>query len=147
MDHSANDPRQTHPALSAVLQRHAVVIHAARCGSVEALRTEAVVCCVRELCAEVERLCAKIVRDDAPPGDADAWVRIAVQAEARGFANADSFRRWCRRRKVPMNRVGKVLFVRAADIDRAIEMASRIRGSVHDDAVRATVAQLTARGR
>jgi hypothetical protein len=143
------EPPPAPSSLSPLLQRHAVVIHAARCGTLEVLRPDAVAQCVRELCGEVERLALRVLADDRVANDRDEWVRIAVLAEARGFANADSFRRWCRRRKVPLQRVGKVLFARSADIDRVIEAPaqSRAAGEAGVEAVRNAVAQLTGAGR
>jgi hypothetical protein len=146
---STHDPPPASSSLSPLLSRHAVVIHAARCGTLEVLRPDAVALCVRELCGEVERLALRVLADDRVANDADAWVRIGVLAEARGFATADSFRRWCRRRKVPMQRVGKVLFVRSTDIDRVIEAPAQARdaGDAGVQAVSSAVAQLTGTGR
>lgn len=132
---------------SAVIAQHALVIHAARAGSLEVFRADAVARCVQDLSSEVERLCAKVVRDEAPANDVGAWVRLGVQADSRGFANADSFRRWCRRREVPMRRVGKVLFVRAGDVDAVIDRGAKRREGVDKSAVDDAVAALTRSGR
>lgn len=50
-----------------------------------------------------------------------AWVLLAAEGKARGFRNALSFRRWCRRRGVTIRRDGKLLWVSPRDVDRAVE--------------------------
>lgn len=53
--------------------------------------------------------------------DAPAWVLLHAEAQARGFKNPLAFRRWLRRRQVPVRRDGHRLWVRREDVDRAIE--------------------------
>jgi hypothetical protein len=79
--------------------------------------------------------------------DAPARVLLPVEAKARGFCNALAFRRWCRRRNVPVLRDGKLLWVKRTDVDRALDT---LAGSGYDDgcsnertAVADTVAAIT----
>ncbi len=53
--------------------------------------------------------------------DTPAWVLLHVEALARGFKNTLAFRRWLRRHRVPVRRDGHRLWVRRADVDRAID--------------------------
>ena len=49
-----------------------------------------------------------------------AWVLLVEEARARGFRNVLAFRRWCRRRAVPIRADGRKQWVAPADVDRAI---------------------------
>lgn len=53
--------------------------------------------------------------------DAPTWVLLHVEAQARGFKNSLAFRRWLRRHAVPVRRDGHRVWVRRADVDRAVE--------------------------
>lgn len=64
-----------------------------------------------------------------PPGLPDqparpAWVLLAVEARSRGFRSTLAFRRWCRRRGVPIRPDGRKQWVAPADVDRAVATIS-----------------------
>lgn len=67
-----------------------------------------------------------------------AWVLIAEEARARGFRNVLAFRRWCRRRAVPIRADGRKQWVAPTDVDRAIAAISP-EASGYDDAVSSDV--------
>ena len=50
-----------------------------------------------------------------------AWVLLRLEAHARGFKSPLGFRRWCRRHSIPILRDGRMLWIRRADIDAALE--------------------------
>ena len=52
--------------------------------------------------------------------DVPTWVLLHVEATARGFRNALSFRRWCRRHGVPIRMDGRKQWVAPRDVDAAI---------------------------
>lgn len=68
--------------------------------------------------------------------DTPAWVLLALEAKARGFRNALALRRWCRRRSIPLRKDGKMLWVRRADIDAAIEALAAPQPAANDDEAR-----------
>ncbi len=49
-----------------------------------------------------------------------AWVLLAVEARSRGFRSTLAFRRWCRRRGVPIRPDGRKQWVAPVDVDRAV---------------------------
>jgi hypothetical protein len=49
-----------------------------------------------------------------------AWVLLHVEARTRGFRSALAFRRWCRRRGVPIRPDGRKQWVAPQDVDRAV---------------------------
>ena len=55
-------------------------------------------------------------------GPAPRWVLLAQEAATRGFRNVLAFRRWCRRRGVPIRLDGRKQWVSPVDVDRAISM-------------------------
>ena len=57
-------------------------------------------------------------------GPAPRWVLLAQEAATRGFRNALAFRRWCRKRKVPIVTEGKFQWVSPAEVDRALDTIS-----------------------
>ncbi len=85
--------------------------------------------------------------------DTQRWVLLVHEARARGFRNALAFRRWCRRRKVPIRADGKFQWVRPAEVDAAVSRlaagaeASDGTPTTADEAVASTVAALMAKGR
>lgn len=71
---------------------------------------------------------------DGTPAEArPARVLLHVEGAARGFKNALAFRRWLRRHGVPVLRDGKMLWVKRADVDAALD---RMAAPPQDDAVR-----------
>lgn len=78
--------------------------------------------------------------------DAPAWVLLHAEAHARGFKNALAFRRWLRRRQVPVRRDGHRLWVRRVDVDRAIEgLGQTTSETAVNTAVSEAVAAITRR--
>ncbi len=69
--------------------------------------------------ASVEMATTPIGADGLP-----RHVLLAVEARARGFRNALAFRRWCRRRGVPIRADGKLRWVSPAEVDKAIARIS-----------------------
>jgi len=57
-------------------------------------------------------------------GPAPRWVLLAQEAATRGFRNVLAFRRWCRRRAVPIRADGRKQWVAPTDVDRAIAAIS-----------------------
>lgn len=53
-----------------------------------------------------------------------AWVLLAVEARSRGFRSTLAFRRWCRRRGVPIRPDGRKQWVAPVDVDRAVATIS-----------------------
>lgn len=53
-------------------------------------------------------------------GPAPRWVLLAQEAATRGFRNVLAFRRWCRRRGVPIRLDGRKQWVSPVDVDSAI---------------------------
>lgn len=49
-----------------------------------------------------------------------AWRLLAEEARIRGFRNALSFRRWCRRAGVPITKTGRMETVSPAAVDAAV---------------------------
>lgn len=49
-----------------------------------------------------------------------SWVLLREEARVRGFRNALSFRRWCRRRGVPIRSDGRKQWVATIDVDHAV---------------------------
>lgn len=62
-----------------------------------------------------------------------AWVLIRREAKLRGFKNAISFRRWCRRNKVPVYKTGRLCAVCPAEVDVAIKRGEVSEPLRHDD--------------
>ena len=64
------------------------------------------------------------LRHPAPPSSTEAprpaWVLLKHEAAARGFRNALSFRRWCKRNGVPVTKTGRLETVCPADVDAAV---------------------------
>jgi hypothetical protein len=56
----------------------------------------------------------------AAPATLPQWVLLAHEARVRGFRNALAFRRWCRRRGVPIRTDGKLRWVSPAEVDKAV---------------------------
>lgn len=76
--------------------------------------------------------------------DRRAWVLLHAEAQARGFKNALSFRRWCRRHGIPVYKDGKMLWVKRCAVDERLdELASS--PSTKSTAVSDAVAALTGR--
>ncbi len=77
-----------------------------------------------------------------------AWVLLAVEARSRGFRSALAFRRWCRRRGVPIRPDGRKQWVAPVDVDRAVATiapettASEDAGTVDLDPVASGVRDL-----
>ncbi len=57
-------------------------------------------------------------------GPGPRWVLLAQEALTRGFRNALAFRRWCRKRNVPIVTEGKFQWVSPAEVDRALDAIS-----------------------
>lgn len=62
--------------------------------------------------------------DEQVPRQRPAWVLLSEEARARGFRNVLAFRRWCRRRAVPIRTDGRKQWVAPADVDRAVATIS-----------------------
>jgi H2-forming N5,N10-methylenetetrahydromethanopterin dehydrogenase-like enzyme len=76
------------------------------------------------------------------------FVRLALEATARGFKNGLAFKRFCHRVGIPVHKTGKMLWVRPADVDAAIARTARPSHGESDSSanVQHAVEQLMRRG-
>jgi beta-phosphoglucomutase-like phosphatase (HAD superfamily) len=88
--------------------------------------------------------------EDTAAPHARAWVRLATEAGARGYAGphaALGFRRWCRRHGVYILKDGRREWVRPADVDRALDALAAPAPLPPQDKAAALVAELKKRTR